>query len=486
MHRRVLLLVFALGLGALAWYAARRDPPPDEGLVVHVQVLDGAGGPLHPVQLERIYDETRVDLDKRGAARLTRVLLRAGDEPSPEAFGIALRPIARYHALRPGRPPCAVRARSDGSYNVTYHLQPCGLLRLHVRPTHLGACGAVIESTLPPGSWARVGAHDVTRAGSVIDYRIFAGTEEVLLRIDGEPDASGAVTVATRRYIVQAPSPGHVVQTTIEPEPVAPIVGRVVAGDGPAPPSWEGTLRLREVLEDGRAVPWGEVPIEPDGSFVVRTSSEATYRLDARLWCFPDPLKDSCEGGSTITLRPPGPPQWILLAHPGLDGAGRPIALRLRSMARPGEEVAIARVVRHEEDRMWVAVTPRGRWRLEATVAGTPSTPPLRAAPVEIDTTVSGEIRAELAFEVEPHGMLVVKTTAASWEGVRSARVYIDGQVTTLVRGAGQEREMLYIRAGTQALRIEWDDEAGTITSAAVDIVAGGRAELTVDRSAAH
>ena len=149
-----------------------------------------------------------------------------------------------------------MKTRADGTFEVQFRLRPCGLLRVRVAPTQLGACKAFLAEENRAERWMRVGAHEVVRPGSVVDFRVFPGARRLTLRIEGEPDAQGRVAVATRHLVVEAPSPGSVRQVTIEPEPARPILGRVLAGDGPAPPTLAGTVVLNEVVGD-REIRWG-------------------------------------------------------------------------------------------------------------------------------------------------------------------------------------------------------------------------------------
>jgi hypothetical protein len=487
MGRRLGITLLALALAVAAWWIMRwanRSGSATQGLVVHVQLLDRDGAPVTPAQVLRVFDGGRSLVDAHGRVRLAHVVLRAADRPSPEAFAVALEPLARYHATRRGDRPEATR-RPDGSWDVRYRLHRCGLLRLTLRPTILGACRAFPEPDPPLQRWEPVGGKAVVRPGATVDFRVFGGWKQVPVRIQGEADAHGVVAVASRIYFLDVPSPGSVLQKTLTPEPAQPIHGQVALPAGPAPPTLAGTLTVTQIGDDGRRAPLLEVPVAEDGSFLIPTTGLGRYELSASLQFAPEAGVAATRGGESVTVPLPKPAVWCVLRHPGCDLAKRRWSARLTPVpaqdARPSTPT-----VRPGAQQSEVVLPRPGTWRLELDVAGTRTHPPL-AADMRIVAPAAGPHPAEAKLAEVPSGTLVVKTPPGAWsDEVRSARLSVDGRVYTLVRHSLESLEVAHVRAGEQDVELAWSDDGETVAHAHVRVEAGGRTQVTLGRERAH
>ena len=78
MRLRLAVTLALVLLAAAAWWIARPAPPGDEGLVVHVLVVDEGGQPLGNAQVEAVFAPGWQVVGADGTRRLVRVPLRAG------------------------------------------------------------------------------------------------------------------------------------------------------------------------------------------------------------------------------------------------------------------------------------------------------------------------------------------------------------------------------------------------------------------------
>ena len=523
MQRLLALLAVAALAGVAWWIAASLASGPandtaatDEGLVVHVYVADRAGKAVTPAQIVRVYDEARAAVDAEGHVRLTNVTLRADEAPSAEAFALALKPLARHHALRRGFAPTATE-RADGSWEVRYALHAHGILRVHVEAVDLGACKAFLERDEPLRRWEPVGGHAVVRPGSVVDFRIYEGWDApgwdgtLPLRLEGEPGPDGIVAVATQRVLVDAPSPGHTAQIRLVPEPVDPILGSVRVKEGPPPPTLRGTVLVHQVEADGSKVFVGSVPIDDEGSFTIRDAGARRYELVAGLDFAPGVITTEAKGGDFLELETPGRARWVTLEHPGFDatvgrvdvqvmsveprGDAGPLPMTVRALelarlearhrrafaqaeAAPGngrhagtDMMWFAPPLRPGKDRTLVAVAGAGTWQIHLGRAASHTHPP---AAGQVEATVGSEasnVVAPIAMAESAHEAVPVRVSPEGWGEARSATVELLGMKRTVVRGGTSDVVFPYVpppmtvehddgstQAASHLLTVTWDD----------------------------
>ena len=160
---------------------------------MHVRVVDGDGAPVKEAQVERVFENKRLRVDAEGRARLTHVVLRELDAPSPRSLARAIRVHAPSHALR--RPADArILRRDDGAWDMRLTLTAHGILRLYVEETHLGSCKAYPETEDGwERTWEPIEGRQVARYGQPASYRIYDDPRELVIRIEGEPDRDGAI-----------------------------------------------------------------------------------------------------------------------------------------------------------------------------------------------------------------------------------------------------------------------------------------------------
>ncbi|MDF1699792.1 MAG: hypothetical protein P1V36_01340 [Planctomycetota bacterium] len=514
MQRVLMLLIVAALAGAAWWIAAGAGPgsgddeATDEGLVVHVHVLDRAGQPVTPAQVVQVYDQTRAKVDAAGHARLTNVSLRADEAPSAEAFALALKPLARHHAQRRGYPP-AVSQRADGSWDVRYALHAHGILRIHVEAVNLGTSKAFLERDEPLQRWEPVGGHAVVRPGSVVDFRIFEGWDapgddgKLAVRLAGEPDAEGIVGVATQRILVDAPSPGHTAQLKLVPEPVDPIAGVVRVAQGEQPPTLRGRMLVRQIQDDGSKLDLGEIPIDDEGSFVFRDAGTGRYELVAGLDFVPGLITTNAQGGDYLELETPGRARWVVLEHEGFDTRGTdarffvtpteawseayPFATTIHDLtldswkARMYGQIGVdwqgpSSVGRpamppgwHEppaipgDGRTLIALPGPGDWRLEARGEGTSRRPPLHATTTVTLADDASELVHPVLLADAPHAPLTVHVDPKDWGDARSVTVRVGSRKRTVVRGGRMEATLTHVPTEDgflpRRVRADWDDD---------------------------
>ncbi len=498
--QRILLLLVIGSLAAAAWFIAHQEETPDEGLVVHIYLQDRAGKAVSLAQVIEIYGEKRTRVDSNGYARITGVTLRAGEEPSAEALKYAFKPLAHYHAVRRGFEP-TITQREDGAWDVHYALHPHGILRVHVESVALGKCKAYLERDMPLQRWEPVGGHAVVRTGSVVDFRIFEGWDDKLpVRLEGKAGPDGVPTVATQRLLIDPPSPGHTSQLRIVPEPVDPIAGVLVFTGEPTPPTLRGTLVVRRLAADGSPVEIGRIPIEDDGSFVVRDAGTAEYTLEAWPYAFDGPTTVHTKGGEYVELALETEAHWLVIKHPKLDLQGRAPRWWAQAPLRPGSfqpaPMALTVLVLGETETL-LSIQHQmpfdaedDYYRIALDVAGSAKAPPLRGT-AEFGIPASGLPTGELTLEDVPHATVVVRMDPATWGPSTSARVEVDGQVATLVKGAKDEATFRHVackpsvgrpEGAETTLAVEWNGKAGVPLQRVLLLDGGAREEIEVRR----
>ncbi len=523
--QRLIALLAVAALAAVAWWIAAsvssgpdQDTPSAEtggdepGLTVHVYVADRDGTPVTPAQVAQVYREARTPVDASGYARLEGVLLRADEAPSAEAFAVALKPLARHHALRRGFAPTATK-RADGSWEVRYALHAYGILRVHVEAVDLGTCKAFLERDEPLRRWEPVGGHAVVRPGSVVDFRIYEGWDaagfdgKVPVRLEGEADSDGIVAVATQRVLVDAPSPGHTAQLTLVPEPVDPILGVVRVKEGPPPPTLRGTVLVHQVEDDGSKTYVGTVPIDDEGSFTIRDAGARAYEIVAGLDFAPGLITTKTKGGDYLELVTPGRARWVELTGAG-PGVHRPMVapaprgatpapetleptvrdLRLRAWfaahahAWMEEDTAFPLSWRHpasqaKDGKVLVALPGAGSYQVILTREATETQGAGIAIldPVVLEDGAS-RTEAAVAWTELPHGTLVVDVDPAGWRDARSVVLEVAGRKRTIVRGGTMKATFAHVPTidGKAWVTATWDDPSLTEVTTKVTIAQRG------------
>jgi len=482
MGKRIWITLCVATLAAGAWGLMRSSPAPNEGLVVEVEVLDQAGHALPKAQVEQVFRPGWQAVDRRGHQRLTHLALRAGEGVSPEALRAAVHVRARFYTLRQGFDP-EVRKRADGSWALRFLLHHHGVLRLIVAESHLGAARAFLEPD-PLHRWEAMDRGNVARPGSPAAYRIYPGFERIAVRLVGEPDRQGAVGIATRHFFLPPPDAGYVVERTLEPDAVQPILGSVLAPPGPSPPSLGGRLRVSELTPEGARLPLEEVRMQEDGSFVVRTVGAGDYELTAHLDYFPEPLTVLAAGGDVAKLRPPGAPCWAVLEHRGRDLRN---ARALLTRRVPGGSPPKPSRVFFGQNHSLAPLPGTGSYAFHLDVAGSQTSVPLQGNCL-VDASDVGPTRAVLKLRPAPSATLVVHTTPESWQQAHGARLSVAGREATLLQGLSEGMTLSNLRVpaagGRVLVRIDWDDPAAAPSETRVALVPDQRTQVTLARHA--
>ncbi len=461
MGRRLLTALILAGLAAAAWWIVRAEPESTTGLVVVVEVADRRGAPVKAAQIERVFENKRLRVDGAGRARLAGVILRELDEPSPETIARAIKVHAPFHALRADDAP-VIEQRADGTWSMRLALTQHGVLRLYVDQTHLGPCKAfpaAAEGGHP--AWEAIGGRQVARQGAPASYRIYDASQPIEVRLEGEPDDEGTIGVATRRRLVEAPAAGHVVEEVLKPDEVQVILGQVVLGDGPKPPSLGGRARVTEITDDGGRIPLAIVRVQKDGRFIARRTGKGRYELEFDLDFFPGTTTLTVLGGAGFEVTPSQPAVWLTLAHPEVDLTKRSVLVRTYAS---GDEVEPGAQLAPGDGSSYVALPRPGSYRLALVVGGSDAYPPLDAT-VAFDV-VAGAAQATATFSERRHGTLIVRFGEGAFGQARGATVHLLGhpfeRTATAIPGLAESVTFKHV-AATEATEVlvEWDDEAG-------------------------
>ena len=481
MVRRILLTLCIAALGVTAWWITHRGQAPDEGLVVHVVVVDEDGQPLPGAQAQATYAPGWHTVDAAGRLRLTNVLLRAEEEPSPEALRAAVHVRARFYTQRRGSLPEAT-AREDGSWSLRFSLQHHGVFRLEVAQTHLGQVKAFLE---PSVHWEAMDRGNVARPDAPAAYRIYPGLERLVVRVIGEPDKDGVVKAATRRIVFPAPAPGFLVEHRVRAGEVKPILGTVLPPNGgPPPPSLVGTVTITGIEADGTRLAYGTVPVDHSGTFVVRTLGAGDYELEAACAYLGEIPPALVEGGGSVTLRAERPIPWVTVLHPEVPDA-QDQGLQFRFLkddgAVPPETILYGKGrttlplpgFLPDEDMVWA---------LQIRAPGSEhDAPRLQVATLSV-TSDDRQVEVPLALEASPSGTVIVRVSRALLTERGGATVRVGGRPeTTLIAKLAESATFQNVRAGQEVeVVVEWNRGAPEPTRRTVTVQANATTTVEV------
>ena len=472
MKSRLPLLVLAIALaGVLGWVLGRGDDPaPPPGLTVEVEVVDAAGDPVAKAQVQPRYRLGWQAVDGRGRVRLQGVVLRADDAPTPEAVAAALDVRSPGHATR--RAP-QVEARDDGTWHARYVLDAFGTVRLRILDTTLEGVKAWLVPNAEGAGMESIGGVAVARPGQPAAWRIFGGEGHVEVRIEG------AMGVAARSLLLEAPSAGFVREFGLEPEPSRPIRGHVApAGGSPdgeerALPSLRGHLEVTELTEDGREVVHTPVWVQDDGSFEVTYAGEGRYVLTPVLY-YADVERMRVRGGDIVTFEKVRPRPWLVLPPGDLTDPGLPSPrIRLRRVTSDGDEPAPSWSLFSEDEGWMLSVPGPGRYRVLATRMGTETEVPA-AGLAEVEVTGPGPHPVPLELEDQLCGNVTVRVETPGNEGGADVDLEADGDRHATVLFAFQrEAKIPKVRAGPFAVRVVFSDRSLAVVFLTEELQAG-------------
>jgi hypothetical protein len=475
MARRILLTLCIAALAAAAFWIARRGEKPDEGLIVHVQVEADAGTPLPSAQVQAVYTPGWRQVERSGGLRLTNVLLRAEERPSPDALRRAVQVRAPFYTLRRGSEPI-VRPRDDGSWDMSFSLEHHGVFRLSVAETHLGSVKAYLEADEPEHRWEAMDRGNVARPDAPAAYRIYPGLKQLVVRLVGEPDKNGVVVAATQRIAFDAPGPGFLIEQRVSAVEVAPILGAIEApADGPQPPSLAGLVHVVALGADGSRMEHGSVEVDHSGAFLVRTVGAGDYELEADCpWL--EPLEPQLvRGGGSITLRADAVRPWLEVAHSGLTSLQDHDA---RISYEPGRRAAPQQRL-YAKDHVVLALPPGPQpTEVVVEVPGTDTRAPMQGRAALGDLQPGGNAVALTLSEV-PSGRVVVRVSREALEAAGGATVRLGaGRETTLIAKLAEEATFANVAAGDAVITIEWNrggmaptEKRATVTSGETSVV---------------
>jgi hypothetical protein len=410
-----------------------------------------------------------------GTRRLVRVPLRAGEAPSAGALAGAVRARARFYALRDGFDP-EVAARPDGSWSMRFALHHHGVLRLHVRDTHLGRPKAWLEPDEPLRRWEAMDRGNVARPDEPAAYRVYPDLATLAVRLVGEPDANGANGVATRRYLLAAPAPGFVVEKTLVPDEARPVLGRVLTPEGPEVPSLRGTLAVRELSVQGRVIEHDDVGVEEDGSFVLRTVGEGRYELRAQgpYYTATEPLV--VEAGGLAELPGARTRPWLDVTCAPFDPAGSP-PRSYCDEAWPDPTSAL----RVAPDRWHVPLRTAGTCRLYLRVRGSAAEPP-REGQGEVQAADAGPTPVAIDLAPVANGTLLVRAEpeALAAGGGATVRVGAGVREATLLPRLAEEARFEHLPVGPWEIEVTWRDAGAAVERRHALVEAEGTTALTV------
>lgn len=485
MGHRLLITLLVAALGAAAWWIARPATSPDEGLVAHVYVTDRAGRALENAQVQRTFAPGWEVVTRGGYKRLARVPLREGEAPSAGAIATAVQVRARYYALRRGWEP-EVRRRADGAWEVRFALHHHGVLRLHVRDTHLGEAKAFPEPDEPLRRWEAMDAGNVARPGRPAAYRVYPGLEQVVVRLLGEPDMHGATGIATRRFFFDPPSAGHIVEKTVVPDAVVPIVGSVAAPEGPPPPTLGGEVRITELAMGGRRIEHDPVPVEPDGRFVVRTVGAGRYELEPSCTFLAPIEKRIVEAGDVVEFEAPGLRPWLEFHHRPLDVTAPHVLFFVtgtEDASTPSRPFPGNLDLLPDGAELTRVPLPKPGWCCYVvSTHGTSEERPLAKLSEVLEVTQVGPTAIRLDLQEAPHGTLLVRVEPEALERSGSATVRVgDGiREATLLPRIAQEARFENMPVGGGRAFLTWEDGEGLVEEESFSIEAGKTTTLSL------
>lgn len=444
-------------LGVAAWLIVRPGETPDEGLVVHVHVVDDEGRPLAGAQVQPVYVPGWREVDDSGWRRMNHVVLRAEEEPSPQALRAAVQVRARYYTLRRGT-EAEVSRRPDGTWEMRFTLSHHGVFRLTVAESHLGNVKAFLEPDEPEGRWEAMDRGNVARPDAPATYRIYPGMKRLVVRLVGEPGEMGVVMAATRRYAFAAPAPGFIFERTVTASEVKPILGTVeAAADGPRPPSLAGRVAITGIQGDGTHMDYGEVPVDHSGSFLIRTVGAGDYELTATCAYLGELAPQLVRGGDAVTLRAAQTNPWLEVIHEGLDDS----LLSGASFSFGPERVPGPKPRLRKSGRTTLP-RPAGvpdTCLLVIDVPGTDTDKPLRGEG-EVSFATPGRNEARIAMQPVPAGSVLVKISREALAAAGGATVQLGaGRETTLIAKLAEEARFGNVAVGETQVTVSWNEE---------------------------
>lgn len=481
MLRRLSLTLCVAALGVAAWLIVRSLESPEEGLVVHVLVEDEQGQPLPGAQAQAVYAPGWHEVDATGRRRLTRVVLRAEEVPSPAALRAAVHVRARYYTLRRGT-EAEVEPRADGTWDMRFRLTHHGVFRLTVAPSHLGNVKAFLEPDSAGGNWEAMDRGNVARPDAPAAYRIYPGGERLMVRLVGEPGESGVVQAATRRYSFATPPPGSVYERTVTASEVKPILGAVEApANGPRPPSLAGRVTITGIQGDGTRIAYGEVPIDHGGRFIIRTVDKGDYELTATCAYLAEMTPQLAQGGDLVTLRAQHLNPWVEVIHEGLDDS----LLSNATFAFGPEQVPGPKLRLRKSGRTTLARPPGvpESCQLVILVPGTDGGKPLRGE-AEVSFANPGRNEVSVSMHTVPAGRVLVKVTRAALAAAGGASVRLGaGRSTTLIAKLAEEARFENVAVGETQVTVTWNSEGQPPTVRTVTVRADAETVVEVGAS---
>jgi hypothetical protein len=469
---RLLLLVLAVVLaGVVGWILGRGgDGAPLPGLTVDVEVVDPLGVPVPKAQAQPRYRPGWRPVDAAGRVRLEGVVLRADDTPSPDAIAAALDVRSPAHAAR--RPP-QVEQGADGSWRARYVLDAFGTIRLRILDTTLEDVKAWIVPDPTRGGIESTSGVAVARPGQPAAWRVFGGVEAVEVRIEG------AMGVAARSVLLDAPSAGFVREFGLEAEPSRPIRGHVApAGGSPdgedvALPSLRGRMDVTELTDDGREVAHPPVWVRDDGSFEVTYAGEGRYVLTPVLY-YASVAPQRVRGGDLVSFAEVRARPWLVLPPGDLTDASLPTPrMRLRRVTEDGEEPVRSWSLFSADEGWMLSVPGPGRYRVVATRMGTAEAVPAAGA-AEVEVTGPGPHPVALELEGQLCGDVRVRVETATDEGGADVDLEADGdRHATVLFAFGREALIPKVREGPFTVRVVFSDRTLAVVFLADELQAG-------------
>lgn len=470
MARRLLTTLLVLGLCAAAWWIVQSRDAVDEGLVVHITVEDRNGKAVPIAEVQAVYTPGWRKVDGQGRGRLTNLLLRADEQPSPEALRAAVQVRAPFFTQRRGHAPLA-EERGDGSFSLRFTLDHHGVVKLSVDQTHLGSVKAFLE---PDPRWEAMDRGNVARPGAPAAYRVYPGDGPLIVRLEGEPDENGVIQAATQRRYFDAPSPGYVVEWQITAHEVRAILGTVLPpSDGPRPPSLKGVVHIVEV--GARRIDYGAVPVDHSGQVIIRQLGLGGGKFELTAACpYLGPFEPVVvAAGDVVDLRATGVEPWFVVEHPGLENAQqRGARFTLDGEVLPDEARLFGRGRTTLPRPRPADPASDGYSELGLYVPGTETEPPLRGvAPLTLAAPGANLVRVTLA--PAPAGRVVVRVPRETLSTRGGATVRLGkGRETTLIAKLAEEARFANADIGTHTITIEWNQDGVGPTTREVTVEA--------------
>ncbi len=477
----ILLVLLVIAAGLVLWL----DPFAGEGLVVHVGVVDAASGePLSGVKVKSRFNDAWVTTDRDGMARLTNVELAPNTKPSAKAIARVLELSHRSVVASTILPE--VTAGEDGAYVAVFEAESFGILTLTLEPTILPNVRLYVENA--EGIRAvPVDGRGTARVGQSASYRIFGNPQRVPVVLKGD------MGVGMRRWMVRAPSPGATLQRSYAATAATPISGQILEpASGNAPPL-SGTLRL---IPDGYPAslqsdeievlaPIDSVVIRSDGGFDIPHILPGAWRPIAELDYLgstpvPEPLIAS-RASTGWSIQSETTTSWVRLDLPG-EKPPNPRWLNYAITSADGSGTSTARVL-HDADASFLILPDRAAYDIRITQPGSEDEPP-REFSTRFQAQRPGPAVLEIsAFTEVPFGTLVIDIPAAVSKAMKGGTLVLDtGRETSVLADLTKRIEFKHVVTGTRGIKITWRDRDMAPFETAVDVKAGERAFVVVER----